>query len=198
MPDPNALRSLAPADHAAVTHILATAFHDDPLWCFLVPDEKQRYPLAARFFRPAAYYALRAGQVYGVGDPPEGVAVWGRPGAPPRLFGLRSLTVMLSPLFLPFLRIMPLVSRFETLHRKYAPDPHYYLAILAVAPQSQGKGLASRLVRPFLAEADADGKPVYLETNTPRNVSLYEHYGFRVMETVTLRGLGMELYAMVR
>lgn len=54
----------------------------------------------------------------------------------------------------------------------------WYLSIVAVAPQGQGRGLGARLLAPTLAEADAAGALCYLETFGRRSRGFYERLGF--------------------
>ena len=60
-----------------------------------------------------------------------------------------------------------------------APAHAWYLSILGISPDAQGRGLGAQLLAPTLAEADAAGVPCFLETFTPRSVAFYERLGFR-------------------
>lgn len=68
--------------------------------------------------------------------------------------------------------------------RLHLSDDTVYLYILGVAPESQGKGVGSALVREKLAECDKEGCTVYLETNTEHNVGYYESFGFSLVKKV--------------
>ena len=57
-------------------------------------------------------------------------------------------------------------------------EPHWYLNVVSTLPSRQGQGLGSTILPPVLAEADAEGRPCYLESSNPRNVSLYLRHGF--------------------
>jgi GNAT superfamily N-acetyltransferase len=62
------------------------------------------------------------------------------------------------------------------------PDERsWQLDSIAVEGFARGRGIASALVRHGLARAAAVGLPVMLETGTPANVPIYEHFGFRVV-----------------
>lgn len=63
-------------------------------------------------------------------------------------------------------------------------DGSDFLHILsfAVAPDAQGTGVASRLMKPFLLEAEKRNIPLYLECLSDRLESLYSYYGFEVVE----------------
>jgi hypothetical protein len=68
--------------------------------------------------------------------------------------------------------------------------PHYHLSFLARVPGREDvKGAISAVMLPFLAKARDEGVPVWLEATYPHAVVVYEHYGFRVCEEVTI-GVG--------
>jgi hypothetical protein len=70
------------------------------------------------------------------------------------------------------------------------PKPHYHLAFLARVPGREDvKGAISAAMLPFLAKARDEGVPVWLEATDPHAVAVYEHYGFRVCEVLTV-GVG--------
>lgn len=69
-------------------------------------------------------------------------------------------------------------------HKQHADFPHMYLYNLAIAPSHQGKGYASRLLKPMFAKLDEANLPCYLESHE-RNQSLYEHFGFKVVERIS-------------
>ena len=68
------------------------------------------------------------------------------------------------------------------MHKKYCPEPHYYLSLLSVSPNFQSKGLASKLINPMIKKSNEQNIPIYLETMNSKNVPLYEHFGFKIME----------------
>lgn len=74
----------------------------------------------------------------------------------------------------------------------------WYLSILGVAPEEQGRGIGVKLVEPVLAEADAAGVSTYLETFTPRNKGFYRRLGYRDAKSVHEPTTGAEYWIMVR
>lgn len=82
-------------------------------------------------------------------------------------------------------------------HKEYANFPHLYLYNLAVDPEHQGKGWTSVLLNPMLAKADKKRLPCYLES-PERNVSLYEHFGFEVIEHISLPDSDNDIWLMMR
>ncbi|KAH8054559.1 transferase [Aureococcus anophagefferens] len=96
------------------------------------------------------------------------------------------------------------MGQLRTMHHDHADKPHWYVGILAVDPQHQGKGLGAKLCRAVSAMADKDGLPCYLGCSGPRNRAIYTHLGYGEVECYKLvdpAGDGEpyeELCAMVR
>jgi GNAT superfamily N-acetyltransferase len=67
--------------------------------------------------------------------------------------------------------------------------PHYYLAYVGVEPEHQGNGLGSCILRHLVNKADAEGAGCYLENASPRNVPIYEHFGFQVVSHKEIIGI---------
>lgn len=51
---------------------------------------------------------------------------------------------------------------------------------IGILHHEQGKGIASKLLKPMLEYCDRVKTPVYLETNKEMNVDIYKHFGFEV------------------
>ncbi len=60
-------------------------------------------------------------------------------------------------------------------------EPLWYLDLIGVAPEAQGRGVGSALIELGLTQARAEGTAAFLETGTPGNVAYYERFGFRVV-----------------
>lgn len=82
---------------------------------------------------------------------------------------------------------------------------HIYLQQIGVRGEFQGKGIGGKLFRTLFAAADSLRVPVYLETESKENETLYHHYGFQTIETPVLSAKGdtsvnakFKVYIMVR
>jgi ribosomal protein S18 acetylase RimI-like enzyme len=84
------------------------------------------------------------------------------------------------------------------LKKKYTGHVDWYLYNLSVRQSAQGKGIASKLMRPMLRFCDDEKMLVYLETNKENNEPMYHHYGFESKETVMIPGSPVMHYSMVR
>ncbi len=200
------VRRLVAADAMAAGMVLARAFADDPLWCYLLPDPAKRGRALRQTFCATAPWFVRQEQGYGIGQPLEGVAVWQAPQGltPPvrrawlALLNRHTLSILGSSTFWLFRRAIPIFLQFDRMHQQYSPKPHYYLSTIGVIPEAQGQGRASRLIQPILAQADAGNYPVYTETMTPSNVPLYEHYGFVCQEAFQVPQTDLRIWSLYR
>ena len=84
------------------------------------------------------------------------------------------------------------------LKKQYTNNYDWYLFNLSIKKDAQGKGIASKLMRPMLAFCDDERMVAYLETNKEQNVGLYKHYGFDLMREEMIPKTPVMHYAMVR
>jgi predicted N-acetyltransferase YhbS len=90
------------------------------------------------------------------------------------------------------------MERPKVLHLKWAPEPHWYLAMLGVDPQWQRQGIGGALMRSVFETADRDSVPCYLEAPTIENMRYYERRGFRVVEETDIPDSNIHLWCMKR
>ena len=86
----------------------------------------------------------------------------------------------------------------DKIRKSVCPDETWYIFQFGVAPEKQGLGLGSVLMRPFLQWLDERHLPCYLETHKEKNVDLYAHYGFLLKATASLPDEKHKQYAMLR
>lgn len=84
------------------------------------------------------------------------------------------------------------------LKKEFTGNYDWYLFNLSVKQEAQGKGIASKLMRPMLQFCDDEKMVAYLETNKGSNVGLYQHYGFELMKEELIPNTPVTHYAMVR
>ena len=84
------------------------------------------------------------------------------------------------------------------LKKEFTDNYDWYLFNLSVKKDAQGKGIASKLMRPMLKFLDDEKMVAYLETNKESNVSLYNHYGFELKKQEVIPKSNVMHYAMVR
>jgi GNAT superfamily N-acetyltransferase len=163
---------------------IAAGHADYPAFRHVFPDARCRARVLPVFFEATVRDAIPYGSVLAVtnGHRVEATAVWLPPGrfpwttwrklrAAPAFARIMALAPRTFPTFMRY------GANVEAAHRD---EPHWYLVVLSVRPESQRQGLGSRLVGPILERADRDGLPCRLETSDPANVAFYQRFGFEV------------------
>ncbi|HKZ14697.1 MAG TPA: GNAT family N-acetyltransferase [Solirubrobacterales bacterium] len=173
------------SDVGALSRALAAAFTDDPIFGWLLRDERGRHDKLLRFF------ALEIGEVV----MPSGTA-WMSPegsGAclelPPGRWRMPLRTQALhAPQFAAvFGRSLPrALITITKMERKHLREPHFYVPYVGVAPEGQGAGLGTRLLGRTMERADAQRLPTYLEATSERNAALYARLGFEHLGAFTV------------
>ena len=167
----------------AVAADLAAAFAEDPVFEWFSRPDARRDAARVRFFR-----FLLGQVVFGVGEilrPEAGgaAAVWMPSEALDggdlwrELIGLPTLLGLTG--WSRFGRLASLRAAAERHHP--TERPHDYLFFLGVAPEAQGHGVGSRLLKSRTDQLDLIGRPAFLETATEANVRLYRRHGFEVV-----------------
>ncbi len=90
-----------------------------------------------------------------------------------------------------------LLGTFEKMEQWHPEEPHWYLPIIGVEPNAQGKGLGAELMRHAVVRCDQERALAYLESSNPRNISLYLRHGFEVMGEIRV-GAGPLVTPMLR
>jgi ribosomal protein S18 acetylase RimI-like enzyme len=182
--------------------MLARAFRLDPKMAHFIKDEAMREELSRHVLEFELRYGMRYGEVYATSPGMEGVAVW-LPSDKAEITFLRALLVGalklrrdIGPANLQ--TVLDFSDNIDAIHRHCVTGPHWYLFFIGVAPEHQGKGYARRLIRPMLARLDREGLSCYLVTENEKNVALYEHYGFAVVNRSTIPGTTVNNWAMLR
>ena len=191
-------RPATPAELPRLGHVLARAFADDPVAHWFFPDASKRRGQLPRFFGDLFLARLALGRDEIYTDPGlRGIASWTPPGlghtSTAELLGLLPRMAALWGRWLP--RALRGLSFMEA---HFPAEPHWHLPFLGVAPEAQGQGVGSALMRPMLDRADREGTPAYLEASTTRNRDLYLRHGFAVLDVMHMPGDGPPLWRMWR
>ncbi|HET7052344.1 MAG TPA: GNAT family N-acetyltransferase [Solirubrobacterales bacterium] len=197
-PGGHEVRRAQAGETRALSQALARAFFEDPLGTYVVPDPTRRLAIVEQGFDLFLRRVwISHEETYTVGDPGVGACIWEPPGT--WKIGAAKQLSMLPAMVGAFGRSLPrLLSALSAAERGHPEEPHYYLPILGVEPESQGRGRGSAMMFPILSRCDAEGVPAYLEASTPRNRALYERHGFKVTETFQLGRGGPTFWRMWR
>ena len=110
----------------------------------------------------------------------RGAAVWAPPGAAMP----RRETLRLAPRLVRAWGVRRFAANVRAWsaveHTRPGQPPHWYLYILGVHPDVQGRGLGSALMRPVLDRCDAEGVPAAATVYTSTVVRWLQRSGFAV------------------
>jgi ribosomal protein S18 acetylase RimI-like enzyme len=186
-------------DATRISHLLAASFSRDPIFNWMTRVNGRAAALNRFFHWVMRERAIPLGETWMTTDG-YAAAAWIAPYAEAKPESLaeelRLVSVLMS---------LTGVSRFsrgaamaKAIEHAHPPEPYFYLAFVGVAPRFQGAGLGTALLENTLARVDAAGMPAFLENSNPRNVKLYERFGFRVTREITARKDAPPLFAMLR
>ncbi|MFC1919993.1 GNAT family N-acetyltransferase [Chloroflexota bacterium] len=186
----------------SATEVLTRAFWAYPVSTYAYSDEQLRDKRLPYFFQYVLHYCIKYGEVYATSANYEGIGLWLPSDKYP-------MTIWRTLRSVPFSGVLNLgresgrrMKAFgdyvDSVHAQQAPFPHWFLQTISVDPDHQGKGYASSLLRPILARIDEEGLPCYLETLDKQDVSIYEHFGFKVVHESIVPKTELTNWAMLR
>lgn len=174
-----------------VAMALYQALDKDPFYITLekesFPDADQAREAMFRYYDYALQEAREHGRLTLTQDRASGAAIWSRPLD-------KAASAALSDRKKAFIRnhmgrdslaaYTAIVDFMADRSKGVVPDQSWYLSILGLAPECQGKGLGNTLLAPVLAETDALSVPVYAESFIPKNFTFYMRLGFEQVLSV--------------
>jgi ribosomal protein S18 acetylase RimI-like enzyme len=171
------VRQATTGDVPTLREVLARAFHDDPVFACIFPDEAERrlkMPLMFETWMEKIH--LPHGECYAVDDL-SGAALW----SPPDTWHIGVLQqLMLVPRMLRVFgrRAFVAMKILDGMQAKHPKEPHRYLAVIGADPSRQGQGIGTQLMTPMLERCDREGTAAYLESSNEKNLSFYRRHGF--------------------
>ncbi|MFX0098628.1 MAG: GNAT family N-acetyltransferase [Candidatus Hodarchaeota archaeon] len=196
------LHKVTKADIKPLAQMLSRAFFDYPTIMKLEPDAERRRKLAHFAWEVILKLGVSHGETYSPTEQLEGTAiwfhsdtVWGSAWQILRAGGLK-LYLKIGRKFVK--KFSDMIEYVNKRHEKLVPYRHIHLAQLGVDPELQGKKLSSKLMRAMFERTDEQGIPCFLETAKEKNVSIYEHMGFEVLEKGIIPNLNVPHWAMLR
>ncbi len=197
----NGLYIVSKKELKQLAKVAADAYKDYPLHNWFC-NEKYNEKISYKIMLVSLRTMFKDGVIYA--DSPElnGFCIW----LPFGFTGSKTLPFLLSGgisiIFRGGIKIVKKLITFENfamkLKQKYTDNMDWYLYNLSIKQEAQGKGIASKLIKPMLTFCDLEQMVCYLETNKEKNLSLYKHYGFELMEEQLVPSSNVIHYSMSR
>lgn len=188
-----------------LAEILYAALDGDPFYATLEAaapgDAAERREAMLRYLDYSMLEAKRHGILCVSAGERLAVAVWSKPVDP----GLANTIAAQKESFLArhigpgYLDAYSSIT--ANMHRATAPfvdEASWYLSIIGVSPEAQGRGLGTVVMLETLEAADAAGVATYLETFTARNKPFYARLGYEDRAGIDEPVTGAEYSVMVR
>lgn len=171
------IRLAVPADRSRVISTIVLAFAQDPVMRYLFAEPALYLARMPAFTSEFSGVALNSGRCF-MHSAGLGVACWQRPGSAP----VDPSEALFADT--PQERLQAMGATMAVMQSYHPSAPHWYLPQIGVDPVAQGQGLGAALMKAALIEIDAAGAPAFLESSNPRNIGLYERFGFEALAEV--------------
>ncbi|MEX3616040.1 GNAT family N-acetyltransferase [Paenibacillus glucanolyticus] len=191
---------------------LARAFaKDDPLYQLILPDETTRLDALNIFFQRYIEMLYPYSDVLTTSKDFEAVAlVFHSERQAGTLLSnvkyakqiglaiIKSLPICRIIGIRGFVRGLTILRSMSSVWLSMLGDRQYmHLDMIAVQEGCRGQGYISRIIKPLLAECHTKNILCTLETQTPSNVPIYEHYDYRTVKVILLPNSSLRQYCMV-
>lgn len=197
------VRLLRSDEYAQAGEVLGRAFRDDPQWTATISDPASVPELLNRMFTAVARSTVAAGGPAEATSRMEAVALWLPPGRDIGFWAMMKsgFALIRFGMRMPAgdrARMTGVLRQLDEEKKDLAIENDWHLVAIGVDPNSQGKGFGSALLGSGIRRADAGNEPIYLETDTERNVTFYQRFGFEVLEQITADAVGVPMWLMLR
>ncbi|KAI1409615.1 hypothetical protein F5Y13DRAFT_193119 [Hypoxylon sp. FL1857] len=193
------VRAIGISEYKEAALSLAQAFATDELAQYLLDsddmvgcDDETKWRLHVDIFNYIVAAHCYRGIVTTIGPDYEGVALWMPPGKEMDDW----LTIIRSGMWRLYYQLsaegrkryyqelLPVLhnTKVETMGDR--DNECYYLVYLGTKPSGQRRGYARKLIEQMAAKADAEGRPMYLESSSEKNNAYYKKFGFEAKKDV--------------
>jgi len=192
------LEKLSSTQNIKAAAIFARAMMNDDLHVFFFPNQGSRFKKLKSLYEYKLNLQYR--NCFTTSVNLEGLAIWEAPGE--QHSGLNYEEIINGFKLIWQCGIMPIVKMIKyqiwasRTRDELVKQPYWYLDVVVVNPEHQGKGFASALIKPILLEAEKNHQAVYLETQNKNNIQIYERYGFSLIKEVQLPHTNIIQYCM--
>lgn len=172
----------------------------------MLPDEHTRLQVLEIFFRIYIDIYGKYGDIVATSEDFGGLAYIYYEDRPKHKIGHMKDLMLAVFKCIDFLRYVPckkVIQMIKTLKvmssewiYKSVKGNYIHLDLIVVKEEARGKGKSKQILNYVINEASKLGMPLTLETQNPENIPLYEHFGFKVIDTITYEG--MIQYCMIK
>ncbi len=172
--NPHSVRTASKQMKEQVLKTIALGFSADPVARWIWPEPDVYLEAMPRFAEAFGGHAIDAGTAYVAGGY-NAASLWLSPGIEPDGDGVERILAETTRSEIA----QDLEELFGQMERYHPKDiPCWYLPMIAADPAFVGRGLGAAILKHALRDCDERKEWVYLESSNPRNISLYQRFGF--------------------
>ncbi|APM40256.1 GNAT family N-acetyltransferase [Clostridium kluyveri] len=82
--------------------------------------------------------------------------------------------------------------------KEFIISNYYYIKVIAIVNEERGKGVFRKLIAPTLNHCNKNNIPIILESNNPNNISIYKHFGFKLVKTIVKDEIDLRQYCFIK
>ena len=197
IPTIDRLYQLTQDDFIPASNMLGDAFREDPIWSEILKNHEEKFPIT---FGVPIKYTLKYGKIFAPTSELEALAAW----LPTPYVDMTFWRLIRSGSLLVAAKLgQDIGKQISNVFKQITQDrqnlmkgDYVYLYVLGVTPKKHGNGLGTNLVRTMQNNLPPK-VPIYLETESERNVRFYERLGFEVINKFQVPILGLPMWEMV-
>jgi len=194
------LEKLEKREIKTAARVFVRAMNTDPLLGYFFPDHKIRFQKLMLLY--TYILKIQFDNVSKTSPKIEGLIIWEKPFEHHSSISIKNIVLGLNLVFkLGFGSLIKMVKYYTwavKIRNRYIDDPYWYLDVIVVDPLYQGRGFASTLIRPILEIAGKKKEKIYLETQNKDNITIYQKYGFRLVQRFVISGTNLDHFVMIK
>lgn len=188
-------------DYRECASVFVEAFQDDPIFKYVFETKEKYFRIAPWVFGSWIKWSIQYGEAWMTEDKKGVLIMRSLDSSEMSLWSMIKAGMLPTPAKMglkTFIRFY--FNMAQVLEKKnkeiMGKRKHWYGWMVGVKPDS--KGIGKGLLYYALKLADQRQLPIYLETATAQNVSMYHYLGFHTADEMSVKKAGVNLYFMVR
>ena len=187
-------------DFESLASVSGRAYQDYPLWCYY-SDGVYDKELVKQTSLCSLYTIHDEAVIYSDSEELNSLVILLPPGNIEKKYFFFIWNGGFKLLYKYGIRKLMRMADFESfainMRKNYTNNKDWYLCSICVDKNCQGKKIGSKLMKPLLNYIKLNKQICYLETHWDKNVRIYEHFGFKVLEKSVVPGTNVGHYAML-
>ncbi len=82
--------------------------------------------------------------------------------------------------------------------KEFITKNYYHINVIAVAQEERGKGNLRALITPIITYCNENSIPIVLETVNANQITMYEHFGFNLIKSMSDSTIGLSQYCFIK